>query len=806
MHQELRLSDDQTLYYRYNPQADVLAVRFKPDFKAADERPLPAQPSISTSHDLDGGSVLGLRISGVQQLLLQSLIRDAITLAAPALGTAAPTVIAPRTDAEPAVPFASPAAQQVTPIVAKSDAQTVVQPVVQPIVQPVAPPIAPPIVQPIAQSFAQPIPQPVATVAASAPATVSAAAIGMAADEPIDTLDEDDMDEDDGSAAEPRRRRRRRRRRPLLSAAGGHPAAEDGDDVLVSIALVNADRPREQPAAPTPNLPQVQPAAYQPPAQLGPPSQDGNRRVADTATDRPPADADRAASTAAALTTAVPLTSAVPLTLAHLDEPVVEAGADAAAETETEQNAEGERRRRRRRRGRRGADGAAEAGAEPLSLAEDEEDELPGDPEAEAHWDDEGRPCPETFLPLRLHPRVAHAISDLGFSSPTPIQVEAIPVALSGEDLVGLAQTGTGKTLAFVAPSLTRLLSGERPGNRPRMVILTPTRELAVQVALEAERLAAHTDLRVATIYGGVSMSQQTDDLRRGVDVVVATPGRILDHLRRRNVVLDAVEVLVLDEADRMLDMGFLPDVRAIIRQLPSQRQTMLFTATFPPEIESLSLEFQSKPRTVEIARRRPPESIDQRLYPVGRHLKAPLLVHLLETDATMDRVLIFTERKIDADVLARKLRQDGISVALMHGDRTQVDREKALAALKSHQVRVLVATNVAARGLDIEEISHVVNYDVPQSIDEYVHRIGRTARAESLGKAYSFVTLGDEPMISRIEAALGRQLPRVQAPGFDYDVTPPSWAKPSGNDVLAWLNKETSVVDRLRSLSRRRR
>jgi len=434
------------------------------------------------------------------------------------------------------------------------------------------------------------------------------------------------------------------------------------------------------------------------------------------------------------------------------------------------------------------------------------EDELPGDPESEALWDDEGRPSPEGFAPLGLHPRVAHAIADLGFNNPTPIQVEAIPVALTGEDLVGLAQTGTGKTLAFVAPSLSRLLDGPRPGPRPRMVILAPTRELAVQVALEAERLAAHTDLRVAIIYGGVSMGQQTEDLRRGVDVVVATPGRILDHLRRRNVFLDAVEVLVLDEADRMLDMGFLPDVRAIIRQLPTKRQTMLFTATFPPEIESLSLEFQNKPRTVEIARRKPPESIDQRLYPVGRHLKAPLLVHLLETDATMDRALIFTERKVDADVLARKLRQDGVSVALMHGDRTQAEREQALASLKSRKVRVLVATNVAARGLDIEDISHVINYDIPQSVDEYVHRIGRTARAENLGKAYSFVTLSDEPMISRIEAALDRKLPRVQAEGFDYDVPPPSWAKPSASDVLAFLNKETSVVDRLRTLSRRRR
>ncbi len=721
MHQELRLSDDQTLYYRYNPQADVLAVRFKPDFKAADERPLPAQPAISTSHDLEGGATLGLRISGVQQMLLQSLIRDAYALAAPILGLAT------------------------------------------------APPAAPP----------------------GAAAVVQAPAAIVDADE--DAIEADDVVDDavdNASGSDTRRRRRRRKRRPIPGAM-----AADGEEAWVSIASVSRSAPT---VATTVDIPtRIDDPT---PFHAAAPVQDADVSTPlpsmAVASPRPPAEARDVYK--------APMVVAVEDEATDDTANAVADDQDEAAAGSTEPGAESDRRRRRRRRGRRGSEGAAESDA--VILGEDDEDDLPGDPVAEAHWDDDGRPCPEAFAPLRLHPRVAHAIADLGFNNPTPIQVEAIPVALSGEDLVGLAQTGTGKTLAFVAPSLTRLLAGARPGNRPRMVILTPTRELAVQVALEAERLAAHTDLRVATIYGGVSMSQQTDDLRRGVDVVVATPGRILDHLRRRNVTLDAVEVLVLDEADRMLDMGFLPDVRAIIRQLPGQRQTMLFTATFPPEIESLSLEFQSKPRTVEIARRKPPESIDQRLYPVGRHLKAPLLVHLLVTDPSMDRVLVFTERKIDADVLARKLRQDGISVALMHGDRTQVDREKALAALKSHQVRVLVATNVAARGLDIEEISHVVNYDVPQSIDEYVHRIGRTARAESEGKAYSFVTLGDEAMISRIEAALGRQLPRVQAPGFDYDVTAPSWAKPSGDDVLAWLNKETSVVDRLRSLSRRRR
>lgn len=254
-----------------------------------------------------------------------------------------------------------------------------------------------------------------------------------------------------------------------------------------------------------------------------------------------------------------------------------------------------------------------------------------------------------------------------------------------------------------------------------------------------------------------------------------------------------------------MLDMGFLPDVRTILRFLGEDRQTLFFTATMPPEIESLSLEFQREPVVVEIARRKPPESIDQLLYPVGKHLKAPLLVHLLKSDPDMKSVLVFTERKIDADVLAKRLREEGLKVALMHGDRRQQDREQALEDLASGKVQVLVATNVAARGLDIDDISHVVNYDIPQTVDEYVHRIGRTARAEAEGSAWTLVTVSDEVMVARIESALGRKLPRVQDPTFDYDVPTPSWAKPSAKDVLAMLNKSQSVADRMRHLGRRR-
>ncbi|RIL11214.1 hypothetical protein DCC79_05670, partial [bacterium] len=489
------------------------------------------------------------------------------------------------------------------------------------------------------------------------------------------------------------------------------------------------------------------------------------------------------------------------------------------------------RRRRGGRRRRRGGDGGPEASGADGDVVYRFGDDV-DDRDADEGWDDAGaargwepapradaatdddldRPgaldaleTPEGFAFLGLDARLGKAIAALGFEKPTPIQAEAVPAGLAGRDVIGLAQTGTGKTLAFVVPGLQRLLQSPDPRHRPRMLVLVPTRELAVQVAQETERLARFSDLRVATIYGGVGMGPQIRALQHAADVVVATPGRMLDHIRRGNAVLGGVEVLVMDEADRMLDMGFLPDVRTLIRNLSRDRQTSLFTATMPPEIQSLSMEFQREPQVIEIARRRPPEQIEQVLYPVGKHLKPALLAHLLKTDPSMTSVLVFTERKVDADILARQLRQSGIPVALMHGDRRQVDRERALQQLRSGQSRVLVATNVAARGLDIDDISHVVNYDVPQTVDEYVHRIGRTARAEAEGKAYTFVTLGDETMVSRFEAALGRTLTRAVVEGFDYDVPAPNWAKPSAKDVMAMLDRHQTVVDRLRHLGRRR-
>jgi ATP-dependent RNA helicase RhlE len=300
-------------------------------------------------------------------------------------------------------------------------------------------------------------------------------------------------------------------------------------------------------------------------------------------------------------------------------------------------------------------------------------------------------------------------------------------------------------------------------------------------------------------------MGRQVKALRRGADVIVATPGRLLDHVRRRNVDLGTAQVLVLDEADRMLDMGFLPDVRAIIRELPADRQTCLFGATMPPAIEALSRQFQDDPVLIEVARQLPPEGIDQRLYAVGRHLKLSLLVHLLERNPGMDRVLVFTERRSEADVVARQLEESGVSVAVMHGEVRQRDRERSLKKLSEGKVRVLVATNVAARGLDIDDISHVISYDVPQTVDEYVHRIGRTARADGEGAAFTFIAPGDEWMVARLESALERELPRTEAEGFDYDVPTPSWARPSPDDVARSLEKPKSAAAVSRRLRFRR-
>lgn len=405
------------------------------------------------------------------------------------------------------------------------------------------------------------------------------------------------------------------------------------------------------------------------------------------------------------------------------------------------------------------------------------------------------------FKDFNLSEPLMRAIEAQGFQRPTPVQVEAIPAAVAGRDVLGSAQTGTGKTVAFLLPSLQHLLQGKSP-KHPRMLVLAPTRELALQIAEEARDLARFTHLRVLAVYGGSSINKQRDQFRKGVDIVVATPGRLMDHMRRRNLRLQDLEILVLDEADRMLDMGFLPDIETIVREVPQRRQTMLFSATIPQPIVSLSRRFLEDPVRVELNTDTPPETIEQTLYPVPKHLKTKLLIHLLQ-DETVDSGLIFTRTKQTADVLARKLRETGLTPAVIHGDFSQQKRLSALNRFRKGNARLLIATNVAARGLDIEDISHVVNYDVPDEAENYIHRIGRTARLHAEGAAWTLVTPEDEPLIASIEYLLDTQIERRTLADFDYDVPAPDWAKPSAETILRRVSKQQSNIDRWKTLTR---
>jgi ATP-dependent RNA helicase RhlE len=404
------------------------------------------------------------------------------------------------------------------------------------------------------------------------------------------------------------------------------------------------------------------------------------------------------------------------------------------------------------------------------------------------------------FTELNLSEPLQGAISALGYEETTPIQAQAIPPGLQRRDIIGCAQTGTGKTLAFLLPALEHLLQDPAKTKSPRIVILEPTRELAIQVAGEARKLAAHTSLRIVSVYGGAGMKSQISKLRRGVDVVVATPGRLMDHMRRKNVNFRDLQILVLDEADRMLDMGFLPDIKQIVSRMPRQRQTMLFSATIPPTVSALARQFQRDPVSIEIDSARPPEAIQQALYPVPKHLKTQLLLSMLEK-MEVDSMLVFTRTKQEADVVARQLRQARIAVACIHGDFNQKDRISALEGFRSGKHRVLVATNIAARGWDVEGISHVVNYDVPEHPEDYVHRIGRTARAEADGDAITLVTPDDEGLIHRIEYLLGHKVERKTLPGFDYDVPAPSWARSSAKTLVRRATQSQSLADRWRSM-----
>jgi ATP-dependent RNA helicase RhlE len=404
------------------------------------------------------------------------------------------------------------------------------------------------------------------------------------------------------------------------------------------------------------------------------------------------------------------------------------------------------------------------------------------------------------FTELDISKPLQKAIETMGYTETTPIQAQAIPPALQGNDIVGCAQTGTGKTLAFLLPAVERLTREHSESKSPRVVVLEPTRELAIQVAKEARQLAAHTPLRIASVYGGAQMKQQTSQLHRGVDVIIATPGRLMDHMRRKNVRFQDLQILVLDEADRMLDMGFLPDIKQIISHTPETRQTMLFSATMPPTIAALARRFQHDPVQIEIDLAQPPDTIQQTLYPVPKHLKAGLLLTILET-MDVESVLVFTRTKQRADFVARQLRQAKVSVACIHGDFKQRARIAALEGFRVGKYRVLVATNIAARGLDVEGISHVINYDVPEQAEDYVHRVGRTARAGADGNAITLVTPDEEALIHRIEYLLGEKIERKTLAGFNYDVPTPSWARPSAKAMLRQNTKTQSLAERWRSM-----
>lgn len=381
------------------------------------------------------------------------------------------------------------------------------------------------------------------------------------------------------------------------------------------------------------------------------------------------------------------------------------------------------------------------------------------------------------FNQFNLDSRLTAGIKRVGYQEPTPIQKSAIPLALAGHDLVGTAQTGTGKTAAFVLPILHKLLNS--PGKRTRALIITPTRELAEQIHQVIGNLKKGTNLRSVTIYGGVGAKPQIAALRRGVDIVVACPGRLLDHLQHNHAKLGELEVLVLDEADRMFDMGFLPDIKRIIKYIPAQRQTMLFSATFPKEIERLAAQTLRNPKRVSIGLARPAHTVSHTLYPVPHHLKKGLLMKLLKQTDT-ESVLIFTRTKHRAKRLAQQIANGGYRVTSLHGNRTQGQRQAALKGFKQGHYQIMVATDIAARGLDIDRISHVINYDMPDTADAYIHRIGRTGRAERTGDAFTLITPEDFPLVFKIEKIMKQKLRLETLPDYDYDVPKPHYPQAS--------------------------
>ena len=371
------------------------------------------------------------------------------------------------------------------------------------------------------------------------------------------------------------------------------------------------------------------------------------------------------------------------------------------------------------------------------------------------------------FASLKLHASLQRGLKELGFTRPTPIQLDAIPPALEGRDLLACAQTGSGKTLAFLLPILNHLLDYKRGATRA--LVLTPTRELAAQIVEDMNEVAIHTPLTVAAVYGGVGMGPQEHAFRTGVDVLVACPGRLLDHFRQPYAKLEHLEYLILDEADRMLDMGFLPDIKRVLKHLPPRKQTLFFSATMPAPIATLAHELLKSPAMINLERKAAPATgITQAVYPVSQELKGELLFALLNR-GDMKEALVFTRTKHRANRLAEFLVKKGINCERIHGNRSQAQRTKALEGFKDGTFRVLVATDIAARGIDVEALGHVVNFDVPNVPEDYIHRVGRTARAELTGEAYTFVSQAEEPELRAIEKAISRRLQRVTLPDFNY-------------------------------------
>jgi len=370
------------------------------------------------------------------------------------------------------------------------------------------------------------------------------------------------------------------------------------------------------------------------------------------------------------------------------------------------------------------------------------------------------------FEHFSFDPRISAGIKSLGYTTPTPIQQQAIPVVLKGRDVLGTAQTGTGKTAAFVLPILQRLTKG--PSGRVRALIVAPTRELAEQIHQASVDLGKNTRLRSVTVYGGVSKNRQVKALRRGAEIVVACPGRLLDLANDRSIDLSRVEVLVLDEADRMCDMGFLPDIRRILKLVPARRQTLFFSATMPQDIRRLADSILKDPVAVQIGLIAPAKTVSHALYPISQGLKKKLLLDTLEQTAT-GRVLVFTRTKYRARNLARDLKKRRYRVAALQGNMSQNQRQAAINGFRDGKYDILVATDIAARGIDVKDISHVINFDMPDTVDAYTHRIGRTGRAHRTGEALTFVTRGDEPLVRAIEKVLGKRIERRRLPGFNY-------------------------------------